>query len=141
MRPGILIAHGIAKHLVSTFTFSMILSFRPNCTPYCSRDKFQHINLEINSTTEATDSSLRASASVAMYSFPKGEGREGWWEGRGEREGGEEGEGREGGGGIADHRQGGGEGEGEDWEGGMGGRDVRERGGRMGGSRNEGNMR
>ena len=32
----------------------------------------------------------------------EGEGREGWWEGRGEREG--EGEGREGGGGIADHR-------------------------------------
>ena len=113
MQPGILIAHGIAKHLVSTFTFSSFL------TPYCSWDKFQHINLEINSTIEATDSSLRASASVAMYSFPKGEGREGWWEGRGEREGGEEGEGREGGGGIADHRQGVG-------DGGMGGRDRRE---------------
>ena len=34
-----------------------------------------------------------------------------------------------------------GEGEGEDWEGGMGGRDGRERGERMGGSRIEGNMR
>ena len=32
---------------------------------------FQQINVKMNSATEATDSSLRASASVAMYSFPK----------------------------------------------------------------------
>ena len=62
--------YGIAKILVSTFTYLMILSFLTNCTPCCRRATFQHINLEIISATEATDSSLRASASVAMYSFP-----------------------------------------------------------------------
>ena len=58
------------KAFISASTFSMILSFLPNCTPCCSRDTFMYIDIEINSATKATDSSLRASASVAMYSFP-----------------------------------------------------------------------
>ena len=41
-----------ASSKFNTSTFSMILSFLPNCTPYCSRDKFQHINLEINSAIQ-----------------------------------------------------------------------------------------
>ena len=60
MQPGILIICGIAKGLVSASTFSIILSFYENFTPWCPYP----------SATKVADSSLRASASVAIYSLP-----------------------------------------------------------------------